>query len=447
LIRAGLYLRISRDRAQLRSAVRRQEGDCREAARRLGWSVAQVYIDNGLSASQFATKPRAGYEQLLADIKAGRLDAVVVWMEDRSHRQVIELAAFVETCRVAGISRYASVGTEYDLSDPDQVTMLLFVARTSEAEVNRISVRVKRKHKELADSGQYHGGPKPYGYQGPIKGDNGVVINQGGIGKTILEEEAMVIRDAARRILNGESLRSLVIDLNRRGIPAPRGSLWTRRTLKVILTHPRVAGLRQHQGIVVGKAGWPPILDHETWRRVRLVLLSPDRSRGRPTNRPYLLSGILHCGKCGKRLVGMPYANGTRAYGCDVGTTYRGCGGVRRKAESVETLVLELILRHLDANPTLLRVPDVFKDEGGQPTISPALSVREAWENASQASRRRLVDAFIESVVVLPQATSRFDPSSILVRWRPEVLLLANSNSDRSEGGISRKEELLDWAL
>ena len=48
LIRAGLYLRISRDRPQLRLAVHRQEDDCREAAQRLGWSVAQVYIDNGL---------------------------------------------------------------------------------------------------------------------------------------------------------------------------------------------------------------------------------------------------------------------------------------------------------------------------------------------------------------------------------------------------------------
>jgi DNA invertase Pin-like site-specific DNA recombinase len=400
-----------------------------------------VYVDNGFSASQFAIKPRAGYEQLLDDIKAGRLDAVVVWMEDRSHRQLIELAAFVETCRAASMSRYASRGTEYDLSDPDQVTKLLRIGKTSEAEVNRISVRVKRKHKELADRGQYHGGPKPFGYQGPIKGENGFVLNKGRIGKAILEEEAMVIRDAARRILRGESLRSLVIDLNHRGIPAPRGGLWTRRTLKVVLTHPRVAGLRQHQGMIVGRAVWPPILDHETWQRVRLVLLSPDRGRARSTNRPYLLIGVIHCGKCGKRLVGMPYPNGTRAYGCDVGTTYRGCGGIRRKAESVEALIRETILRHLDANPGLLRGFDAFEADGTQPTFSPAFSVREAWANASQASRRRLIDALINSIAVLPQATSRFDPSSIVVTWQPEVLLSANSESDSSEARTSRKEE------
>ena len=214
-----------RDRARLRLAVRRQEADCRQVAERLGWSVECVYIDNGLSASQFATKPRDDYKRLLGDIREGRLDAVVVWMEDRSHRQVIELAEFVKTCQAAGISRYASVGTEYDLSDPDQVTMLFSIARMSETEARRMSIRVKRSLKELAGAGQYHGGPKPYGYEGPIKDENGVVANRARIGKAIVDEEAMIIREAARRILNGESLRSVVIDLNRRGIPAPRGAL------------------------------------------------------------------------------------------------------------------------------------------------------------------------------------------------------------------------------
>jgi site-specific DNA recombinase len=438
LIRAGLYLRISQDRAQLRLAVRRQEDDCRQAARRLCWSVADVYIDNGLSASQFATKPRDEYKRLLDDIKAGRLDAVIVWMEDRSHRQVIELAAFIETCRAAGVRRYASVGTEYDLSDPDQVTMLFSVARTSEAEVKRISARVRRRHKELADTGLYHGGPKPYGYQGPIKDENGVVTNKSRVGKAILVDEAMVIRDAARRILNGESLRSVVISLNRRGIPAPRGTLWTRRTLKVVLTHPRVAGLRQHQGTVVGKAGWPSILDHDTWERVRLVLLSPDRGRAPTTSRQYLLTGLIHCGKCGKRLVGMPYPNGTRAYGCDIGTTYRGCGGVRRKAEPVETLIRETIFSRLDDNPKLRRVLDAVDDGGTQhTTVSTAPSVREAWESASQDRRRLHIDALIESIVVLPQATSTFDPSLIEVTWRVEEPPLANSTGDSTGNGVS----------
>ena len=96
VVRAGLYLRVSRDRTGLRLAVQRQEDDCRQVATRLGWSVAGMYVDNDLGASGFATKPRAGYKRLLDDLEAQRLDAVVVWMEDRSHRQVIELAEFCE---------------------------------------------------------------------------------------------------------------------------------------------------------------------------------------------------------------------------------------------------------------------------------------------------------------------------------------------------------------
>ena len=405
-IRAGLYLRSSRDRAQRRLAVYRQEEDCRQIAERLGWFVARVYIDNGVSASRFATKARDEYGRLLDDIRAGRIDAVVVWMEDRSHRQVAELAEFVKTCQAAGIRRYAAVGAEYDLSDPDQVSMLSALARVSEIEVDRISTRLRRKVKELADNGQYHGGPKPYGYEGPIRDEHGVVINRARIGKAIIDEEATVVREAARRILDGESLRSVVIGLNRRGIPAPRGALWTRRTLKVILTHPRVAGLRQHRGSVVGEAGWPPILDRDTWVRVRLVLLSPDRGRARSTGRSYLLSGFIYCGKCGKRLAGMPYPNGTRAYGCSVGTTRQGCGGVRRRAEPVERLVREAVFSHVGDHPELLR------------TIGDCEYIRQHWESASQERRRELIDAVIEHIIVLPQATSRFNPDSIKITWR-----------------------------
>jgi hypothetical protein len=50
--------------------------------------------------------------------------------------------------------------------------------------------------------------------------------------------------------------------------------------------------------------------------------------------------------------------------------------------------------------------------------VAAAEGVREAWENASQDWRRQLIDALIERIVVLPQSTSKFDPSSIQVTWR-----------------------------
>ena len=55
---------------------------CRELARRKGWAVIEpAYEDNDLSA--FSGKRRPGYEQLLADAKAGRINVIVAWHADR----------------------------------------------------------------------------------------------------------------------------------------------------------------------------------------------------------------------------------------------------------------------------------------------------------------------------------------------------------------------------
>ena len=51
-------------------------------------------------------------------------------------------------------------------------------------------------------------------------------------------------------------------------------------------------------------------------------------------------------------------------------------------------------------------------------TVIASENVRDAWENAMLDQRRQLIDALIKKIVVLPQATSKFDPHSILVTWR-----------------------------
>jgi DNA invertase Pin-like site-specific DNA recombinase len=61
-----------------------------------------------------------------------------MWAEDRTHRQVIELAEFIQRCREHSV-RVATAGTEYDLSDPDQVSMWFIKMRFAEAEVEKLS--------------------------------------------------------------------------------------------------------------------------------------------------------------------------------------------------------------------------------------------------------------------------------------------------------------------
>src|SRR3954470_3180211 len=93
-IQAGLYLRISRARpGEVRGdlaqegellGAERQRGPCEALCQRLGWDIADVYIDDDVSAYSGRTRP--GFERLLSDVDAGQLQAIVAWHPDRLSR-------------------------------------------------------------------------------------------------------------------------------------------------------------------------------------------------------------------------------------------------------------------------------------------------------------------------------------------------------------------------
>jgi DNA invertase Pin-like site-specific DNA recombinase len=93
--------------------VIRQLEACRERAQALGWSVVGVYEDNDVSAS--GTKPRPQYQQMLAELDAGRADAAVVWDLDRLTHRPIEIDPSIELADRRGVA-LASVGGDVDLS-------------------------------------------------------------------------------------------------------------------------------------------------------------------------------------------------------------------------------------------------------------------------------------------------------------------------------------------
>ncbi len=80
----AIYARISQDRDGEGLGVKRQLGDCREDAARRGWTVAEEYVDDDISA--YSGKLRPAYERMLSDIEGRRRDAVMVWHMDRLHR-------------------------------------------------------------------------------------------------------------------------------------------------------------------------------------------------------------------------------------------------------------------------------------------------------------------------------------------------------------------------
>ena len=112
--------------------------------------------------------------------------------------------------------------------------------------------------------------------------------------RNIRPEEANLIRDAAKRIVAGrvrDQARSRV-ERGRRAGRRPTGSGLRRRSAASSQA-PRVAGLLEHKGTVVGDAPWQPIVDRKTWEQVRAVL---ERRRGdqpRYGPRSHVLVGLV----------------------------------------------------------------------------------------------------------------------------------------------------------
>jgi site-specific DNA recombinase len=390
----GVYARISLDRHD-GEGVARQLADCRELATDR-WPQAEIaeYVDNDLSA--FRAHKRPEYERLLADLRAGRLNAVAAYHPDRLYRRPADLEAFIDAVQVAGADVATVKAGDVDLSTASGRMVARILGAVSRQESERIGERVSRAKRERAAQGRPAGGGlRPYG----LTSDR----------TSLVTTEAEVLRRAAAAILTGESWTSVVNRLNDGGVRNTTGREWTVGNLRRTLTSPHVVGLRSYQGEIVGDAAWPPILDRGTWERLKAAAAT--RRRGRPPSDRHLLTGLLVCGRegCGRTL----WANMTRGggfeYRCSPGatTTGRGCGRLSIAAEPLERLIPELIFTAIENGALAERlgrqrqrraaVPDIeaieaelaaLADDYGAERIT-----RGEWLKARVGLARRLDDA------------------------------------------------------
>jgi site-specific DNA recombinase len=324
-----------------------------------GWTVAGVYTDDGRSASRFATKRRDDWTRLLGDLANGHFGLLWLWESDRGSRELQDWAGLLDKCRRQGILVHVSthqrtydprVGRDWRALAEDGVDS----AYASE----KMSVNLKRAMAAKAEKGEPHafvtyGWRREHSYdeRGRRTGSRDVIV----------PEHAEVLQSAARRVLEGESLRAITKDLNEQGAPTARGRPWNPTTLRQVLLRDRNAGRRMHLGKDVAAGNWDPILDPDTF--ARLVALLRDPARRWSTEAPrskYLLSGIVRCGRCprpGTPLRVLASRNQRYAYVCPE------CF-LRRDKARVEELVTEVILRLL-AKPEALAVLGRVADDGG----------------------------------------------------------------------------------
>ena len=384
-VRAAIYARISRDVTGEGLGVERQLADCRKIVSDRGWAVAEEYVDNDISA--YAGKRRPAYERMLEDIAAGQRDSVIVYNTDRLTRRPIELEQFTAVCEQAGVRQLVAVTGDIDLGNDDGMFMARVLAAVAAKESGRKSERLRRKARETAEAGKPNGGVRPFGYQ----------IDQ----LTVVESEAAVIRELAERYLAGESSMSLTSWLQESGTPTAQGAEWRTSTVRQILVSPRVAGLRSHNGEVVGPAVWPAIITPEQHRQL-VAIFARKTPTSKRTPRRYLLSGMLRCGKCGNKLFSSVRGD-TRRYVCVSGPDHGGCGRLTIVAAPVEEWLAEAVLMRIDS-----------------PAMNDALAGRAAADERhmallaglqdDQAQMRELADLWAHKTISSPEWKAAREP-------------------------------------
>ena len=291
---AATYSRISYARNGTEAGVDRQRADTDELAKRLGHRVVERIVDNDRSASRNARR-REGFERMLELVKAGEVDAVIVYDLDRFTRNPDELGAWIDAAEANPGVKIHTTGDVLDLSDPDAIFKARILLAVAEKEASNTARRVTREARAAAEKGTPRWSTRPFGFR-----RDGAQV----------PAEAAELEAIYADVIAGRSLASIALDLNRRGVPKPgRGDRWQSATIGFLVRAARNAGLREYRGKVVGSGSWEPIVDEETWRQAVAALDA--RKAGRRQAPRSLLGGLVRCSICG----GVMSRSG-RAYRC-----------------------------------------------------------------------------------------------------------------------------------
>ena len=359
--------------------------------------LTQTYADHGISGASLL---RPGYQQLLADARAGMFEVVVAESIDRLSRDQEHIAAFHKTMNFAGVS----------------------VITTSEGAINELHIGLKGTMsalylKDLADKTRRglegrvrkgkSGGGLCYGYRVDHKRYEDGSIARGD--RRIDETEAQTIRRIFEEYNAGQSPKSIAHRLNREDIPGPNGGKWgpstiygnwrrgtgilnnelyagrivwnRQRYIKDPSSGKRQARLNPEHKWVTEEVPSLQIVDDVLWKLVRDKQLSTrhlikgNSNRTEMARRPkYLLSGLLKCGACGGGFSKVSKHH----YGCSTARNKATCDNllvIRR--DTVEMLVLVGLKEHLMQPAAYQAFVDEFTHEyNAKANQSEALKVK-----------------------------------------------------------------------
>ncbi len=304
--RVAPYARVSTDNdEQLNSYEAQVDHYTRLVQENDQWELVKVYTDEGISATN--TKKRDGFNEMVADALAGKIDMIITKSVSRFARNTVDSLVTIRQLKEKGVGIWFEK-ENIDTLDAKGELLITLMSSLAQEESRSISENVTwGKRKSFADGKISLPYKQFLGYR---KGVNGL--------PEIVEEEAAIVRRIYRHFLEGKSPSWIAKRLTAEGIPTPGGKQnWRPNTVESILTNEKYRGdamlqksftvdfLTKKTKVNEGEVqqyyitdSHPAIIPPEVFEIVQGEIAAR-KAAGRQNSSAHCFSGKVICGECG----------------------------------------------------------------------------------------------------------------------------------------------------
>ncbi len=431
---AALYARVSSDRQDVDLSVSAQLRALKEYAKANGYSVAREYIDEAESG-RVANRPQ--FREMIEEGSKPKapFDVILVWKFSRFTRKREHAVAFKSQLRRKGI-RVVSITEQAE----DNATGRLLegiIESVDEYYSENLAQEVVRGMREAALRGFFLGSKAPFGYRK-------VKVSDGAKERPTLEVDpatAPVVEEIFEKSLRGSGLKELCKELNERGV-TNRGKRWNKGGLHYVLRNEAYTGTavwgriskgEKAQDPVRVEGAWPALVSRELFDDVQQAMSdrAPKVQRPARVGSPYLLSGLLRCGVCGKPYSAQGAKSGQFAYYV-CGTLFREgagtCSARYLNAPKLETFVVEKIRERILNEETIVALVTLVAEEID--AMAGELSGRLEVVEAELSDVRKRLEKLYEAIETSELTLEVLSPRIMSLRHREEQLEAARDDAE-----------------
>ena len=375
----ALYCRLSKDDGSAHESlsIRTQKAMLMEYATRNGFGNCQYYVDDGYSGTN---SDRPAFQELLDDIRDGKVATVITKDQSRLGRNHIETGTYMEIFFPEHGVRYIAINDGYDSNEQSQMDIAPFRNIINEMYAKDTSRKIKSALRTRKKSGKYISSGAPFGYQKDPADHNHLVIdpNTAPVVEYLysLAEEGLGLHRIAKRLHDEKILKPCYYkkEMFGRFVDDEKMYDWDSAYVSQILHSPVYAGhiiyeakptvsmkSKKRRYIPFEERAIVPntheaIIPQDRWENVQRILYSRSGSfMCDKTEYDNIFKGIVRCADCGRTMLVKVEARRKRNnildqtfYCC---STYRKYGAKACASHNLEARVLhEAVLADIQAH-------------------------------------------------------------------------------------------------